>query len=68
MYPALRALGLAAGMAASALNVNGLRIMNKSAFAYFFPVVLSPHSHHVFIHSLDKFEHFSVNPAAFPAL
>lgn len=68
MYPALGALALAAGMAASALNVNGLGIMNKSAFAYFCPVVLSPLSHHVFIYSLGKFEHFTGNPAAFPAL
>lgn len=37
VYPALGALGLAAGMAASALNVNGLGIMNKSAFTFFFP-------------------------------
>lgn len=30
MYQALRALGQAAGMAASALNLNGLRVMNGS--------------------------------------
>lgn len=30
MYPALKAPGLAAGMAASALNLNGLRVMNSS--------------------------------------
>lgn len=36
MCPALGALGLAAGMAASALNVNSLGIMNKSAFCFLF--------------------------------
>lgn len=30
MYPALKAPGLAAGMAASALNLNGLGVMNRS--------------------------------------
>lgn len=44
VYPALGALGLAAGMAASALNVNGLGIMNKSAFPFFvFFFLLSDH-------------------------
>lgn len=34
MYPALRALGLAAGMAASALNLSGLRVMNRSVSVF----------------------------------
>lgn len=34
VYPALRALGLAAGMAASALNLNGLGVMNRSIWVF----------------------------------
>lgn len=34
VYPALRALGLAAGMAASALNLNGLGVMNRSILVF----------------------------------
>lgn len=40
MYPALEAPGLAAGMAASALNLNGLGVMSRSVFSFFFRHIL----------------------------